>query len=252
MSSAASSSDTTRVGPEIERKFLVRDPRIVAGLKGTALLQGYFGRINGWSVRLRLANPEGEDSEAKAWLTLKTTRQGASRQEIERDVAPDFARRLLGPAASGRLISKIRYRLPQDDLVWEIDRFLGRHEGLWIAEIELPHADHPVAQPAWLGAEVTDDARYRNEALVASDGQSGRMVAPADLVAAVRLLLKETGQLPAPTPLRQRDAQLAANLRANLLRRKQQARRRDAATPPGDVPAGDRGDAALDREDGSA
>lgn len=236
-----------RAGTEIERKFLLRQPelgpRIVAGLPGLTLLQGYFGRIDGWSVRLRLA--AAADDAAQAWLTLKTTRQGSSRGEIEQVVPPGFAQPLL--EASGRLIRKIRYRLPQEDLVWEIDRFLGRHEGLWLAEIELPRADHRVVLPNWLGAEVTDDPGYRNEALAAPDKQAGRNSAPAELAAAVRRLLQQTGQAAAAPVQRQRDAKLAASLRANLQRRKQQLRGRE------DMPdQADPASQALDREDGSA
>lgn len=242
-------SGTTRAGAEIERKFLLRDAAaggaVTAGLKGTALVQGYFTRIDGWSVRLRIATPE--DGSAQAWLTLKSGGRGSVRQEIERTVEPDFARRLLAPDQADRLISKIRYRLPQGDLCWEVDRFLGRHEGLWLAEIELPHPDHPFDRPDWLGADVTDDPAYRNETLAA-----GRIPAPPELVTAVRLLLQEIGPEAVSAP-RPRDARLAARLRANLLRRKQQARGRevagDAAERHEDPEA--RG-AALDREDGSA
>lgn len=255
MTSEQPVSETTKVGAEIERKFLLRDaaagPAITAGLAGTALVQGYFNRIDGWSVRLRVTT-EG-DCAARAWLTLKTSRQGSVRQEIERAVEPDFAMRLLGPEHAGKLVSKIRYRLAQGDLTWEIDRFLGRHDGLWLAEIELPHPDHVFERPDWLGTDVTDDPAYRNEALAAAGGQSGRIAAPAELVAAVRLLLQQTGQTSVPAPPRPRDARLAAKLRSNLLRRKQQARGReqgDSQLPP-DGAADDEG-AALDREDGSA
>ena len=243
-----------RAGTEIERKFLLRRPElgpdIVAGLPGELLLQGYFGRIDGWSVRLRVAS--GKEGGAQAWLTLKTTRQGSSREEIEQAVFPDMAREML--EGSGRLIRKLRHRLRQGELVWEIDRFLDRHDGLWLAEIELPHADHPFTRPDWLGAEVTDDPRYRNEALAASDGKGGRNAAPAELVATVRQLLQQTGRAAAAPVKRQRDARLAANLRANLQRRKQQFRGREDASPepPDPAPAARTGAPALDREDGSA
>lgn len=252
MISSQTVSGATRVGAEIERKFLLRDassgPAVTADLPGTKLVQGYFSRIDGWSVRLRIAT---RDEVAQAWLTLKTSRQGSVRQEIERVVEPGFARRLLGPDKAERLIAKIRYRLPQGDVTWEIDRFLGRHEGLWLAEVELPHPDHPFHRPDWLGEEVTENPAYRNETLAAADGQSGRMAAPAELVFAVRLLLQQTGQAPASPAPRPRDARLAARLRANLLRRKQQARGREEASPP---PSGttEEDGTALDREDGSA
>lgn len=189
-------AETTKVGAEIERKFLLRDSSIVAGLTGIALMQGYFGSIDGWSVRLRTTMQSGaEQDPAKrnAWLTLKSTKPGSARQEIERPVLFDFAHRMLAALPAERLISKIRYHIPAaDGLTWEIDRFLDRHHGLWLAEIELPRADHPLALPDWLGPEVTDDPHYRNAALAKSPDHGAD--APAELVFAVRRLLRDTGQ----------------------------------------------------------
>lgn len=203
------------MGTEIERKFLLRDTGIVTGLTGRPLVQGYFADIDGWSVRLRTAIDR--DGRSQAWLTLKSQNAGATRREIEAEVDYGFAARMLAALPPEHLISKIRYRLPYTEvaidnalagealaspLVWEIDRFLERHHGLWLAEIELPRADYPVVLPAWLGPEVTDDPRYRNTALARAAGPSpqsggGLPVPPqpatAELSAAVRRLLAETG-----------------------------------------------------------
>jgi len=197
------------IGTEIERKFLLRDTGIVSGLSGTPLVQGYFADIDGWSVRLRTA--AARDSTSQAWLTLKSKDKGVSRREIEAAVPYDFASQLLAALPPDRLVSKIRYRLPQQDaagagLVWEIDRFLERHHGLWLAEIELPRADYPLVLPTWLGPEVTDDPRYRNAALAqaadpsplrASGPPAAPLPAPAELQAAVRRLLAESTGMPA-------------------------------------------------------
>ena len=48
---------------------------------------------------------------------------------------------------------------------WEVDLFGGENEGLVIAEIELPSADHTFEAPPWLGREVSADPRYFNAAL---------------------------------------------------------------------------------------
>ena len=40
---------------------------------------------------------------------------------------------------------------------------VGGHEGLVIAEIELPSLDTEFEQPDWIGEEVTDDPRYSNQ-----------------------------------------------------------------------------------------
>ncbi len=153
---------------EIERKFLVADPGIVAGLGGRRLLQGYFGQLGAFHLRLRLAG-------AEAWVTLKSDAPGITRQEYEAPIPPALAARLLAACPEQHKIEKIRYRLraggqdaplPNDPpLTWEIDQFLGRHAGLWLAEIELNRADRALDLPAWLGKEVTDDPAYRNAAL---------------------------------------------------------------------------------------
>ncbi|MFN4276970.1 MAG: CYTH domain-containing protein [Ferrovibrio sp.] len=177
-------AETPTAAAEIERKFLVRDTGVVAGLAGTPLVQGYFGGLEGWTLRLRTA---GE----RAWLTLKSAQTGMTRQEIESPVPFELAGRLLAVLPPDQIISKIRYRLPVEGsgLAWEIDRFLERHHGLWLAEIELPRADYPVALPAWLGPEVTGDPRYHNAALAASPGGAAPQPAPPELLAMARRLL---------------------------------------------------------------
>ena len=47
----------------------------------------------------------------------------------------------------------------------ELDEFLGDNAGLVVAEVELDSADQVIDLPDWVGAEVTDDARYYNVAL---------------------------------------------------------------------------------------
>lgn len=185
-------ADTTKVGAEIERKFLLRDTGVVARLAGTLLVQGYFGTIDGWSVRLRMASGQQAGDRDGAWLTLKSTRPGSVRQEIESPVPPDFARGLLDALPSERRISKIRYHVPgKHGLTWEIDRFLAQHDGLWLAEIELPSRDLPLELPDWLGPEVTDNPHFRNAALAQSPQGDA---APPELADLVRRLLRETGR----------------------------------------------------------
>ncbi len=66
-------------------------------------------------------------------------------------------------------IEKSRYFVPSGgDLTWEVDQFLGRHEGLWIAEIELNKEDEKFEFPNWLGKEVTGDFQYSNQYLASN------------------------------------------------------------------------------------
>ena len=64
------------------------------------------------------------------------------------------------------LIEKRRYLVPCEGYTWEVDVFAGANEGLNVAEIELPAEDTPFEKPAWLGAEVSGDARYYNANLI--------------------------------------------------------------------------------------
>jgi adenylate cyclase len=147
---------TTR---EIERKFLVTGD----GWKKKAgapshILQGYLARGRQATIRVRIKDGKS------ATLTVKSREAGASRAEYEYRIAVKDAKALLELCGRSR-IEKHRYTLPQGKLTWEIDVFGGSHEGLVVAEIELPSADHAVRLPSWIGEEVTNDPRYRNSAL---------------------------------------------------------------------------------------
>ena len=48
---------------------------------------------------------------------------------------------------------------------YEIDRFLGRNQGLWLAEIELSSEQVVFEKPPWISTEVTTDHRYSNSYL---------------------------------------------------------------------------------------
>ena len=64
------------------------------------------------------------------------------------------------------LIEKIRYTLEYEGVVWEVDRFFGENEGLFIAEVELASEDQAFIKPEWVGKEVTEDPRYYNVNLI--------------------------------------------------------------------------------------
>ena len=145
------------MGIEIERKFLVIGDAWKLGVMPEHLIQGYLNRDKLRTVRVRVANDQ-------AWLTIKGKSEGATRAEFEYPIPLDDARQLLG-LCDGPLVEKYRWRLPQGELVWEIDEFLGDNAGLVVAEIELSSEDLAFDKPGWVGAEVTDDARYFNSSL---------------------------------------------------------------------------------------
>jgi adenylate cyclase len=143
---------------EIERKFLPRSDawrRQAVSVK--ALRQGYLAVAPDRSVRVRI-------SDADAWLTLKFGTAGPVRQEFEYPVPRADAEAILVHAAD--LIDKDRHIVPWRGLIFEVDVFHGRLEGLVIAELETEQAVHDDLLPDWIGREVTDDPRYYNAVLV--------------------------------------------------------------------------------------
>ena len=64
------------------------------------------------------------------------------------------------------MIDKLRHRVPAGGHVFEVDEFFGENAGLVVAEVELTSEDEAFERPAWLGEEVTGDARYYNAVLM--------------------------------------------------------------------------------------
>ncbi len=152
------------MGIEIERKFLTANDDWRAWVQTSEkMAQGYLGGTH-CSVRVRIA-------ENSAFLNIKSRELGAVRQEFEYPVPIKDAEALLANFADGAAIIKTRHYIRHADnngaeLTFEIDVFEGDNLGLTVAEVELNSVDQQFARPAWLGLEVTDDARYYNSNLV--------------------------------------------------------------------------------------
>lgn len=149
------------MGVEIERKFLVIGDSWRENAEDcTRYVQGYLSREADRTVRVRLA---GE----KAYLTIKGKPPADApleTPEFEYEIPKKDAEALLKICLPG-VIDKTRYRVPHDGKIFEIDVFAGDNAGLIVAEIELKHSRESFTAPAWLGKEVTEDARYKNASL---------------------------------------------------------------------------------------
>ncbi len=143
---------------EIERKFLVQGEAWRELATSFHFCQGYIYSSPTCFVRVRI------ESE-KAYLTIKGPKSGISRAEFEYPIPMSDAKELLENLAHKPLIYKIRHKIPQGKHMWEVDEFCGDNAGLIVAEIELENEHAHFEKPAWIGKEVTDDARYRNAAL---------------------------------------------------------------------------------------
>ena len=157
---------------EIERKFLVRE--LPAGLeqsRSTRIEQGYIAIADdGTEVRVRRRDGD-------AVLTVKS---GGGRSRFEEEMAIDperFAR--LWPLTEGRRIEKTRHVIPTETgLTIELDVYSGALAGLTVAEVEFGSDDAAdrFAPPEWFGAEITDDARFKNQALACEGAPRGALL----------------------------------------------------------------------------
>ena len=143
------------MGVEIERKFLVAGVQWRDRVSRSVVYrQAYLNHDGDVSVRVRTSGD-------KANLTLKSATLDIARVEFEYAIPLADAETLLR-LATGDVIEKTRHIVRHEGHTWEIDVFEGANAGLVLAEIELGSVDEPFARPPWLGAEVSDDARYYN------------------------------------------------------------------------------------------
>ncbi len=144
---------------EIERKFLLANDdwrREVA--QSRIIVQGYLFSDPSVSVRVRIAG----DS---AWLNIKSATVGVRRLEYEYAVPLDDAEEILDNLCKPPVIRKTRHLVPVGEYTFEIDEFGAENAGLVVAEVELQSEDAEHPRPAWLGREVSGDARYLNSNL---------------------------------------------------------------------------------------
>lgn len=145
---------------EIERKFLLanedwRDEVV----RSSRIRQGYLGKIDKASVRIRV---QGD----KANINVKSATLSMRRMEYEYEIPLDEAEEMLDQLCAHPQVDKTRYIVERGQHVWEIDEFYGDNSGLIVAEVELADEHESIDKPIWLGQEVTADPRYYNVNLV--------------------------------------------------------------------------------------
>lgn len=145
---------------EIERKFLVKGDFKQDASKETRITQGYLSSVPERTVRVRIKGDKG-------FITIKGigSASGASRFEWEKEIPVEEVESLLQLCEPG-VIDKTRYLVKSGTHTFEVDEFYGDNKGLVVAELELKSEDESFVRPAWLGEEVTGDARYYNSMLM--------------------------------------------------------------------------------------
>ena len=145
---------------EIERKFLVKanDFKNLA-VSSVNIKQAYLSKDPHRTVRIRI-------KDKQAFLTIKgiSSTNGMSRFEWEKELTLEEGE-MLFQLALPTVIVKTRYIVPQGALSFEVDVFEGDHQGLILAEIELPSESTSIVLPPWIGKEVTGNQRYYNSYL---------------------------------------------------------------------------------------
>ncbi len=145
---------------EIERKFTVNKlPENLHQDGAKEIFQGYLVVTrDGTEVRIRKRG-------RKCSLTIK---HGSGKTRIEEEIGISERQFSSLWALTGRRrVKKLRYRIPEDGLTVELDVYQGKLEGLITAEVQFESEEDSNAfrPPAWLGAEITDDERYKNRNL---------------------------------------------------------------------------------------
>ena len=145
---------------EIERKFLVIGDFKKDAYKQTRITQGYLSSVPERTVRVRIKGNLG-------FITIKGIgdASGASRYEWEKEIPVSEVEALLQICEPG-VIDKTRYQVKSGIHTFEVDEFYGENQGLVVAEVELSVEGEAFVKPAWLGEEVTGDARYYNSMLM--------------------------------------------------------------------------------------
>lgn len=124
---------------EIERKFLVKSEAWRGLAEGVRFRQGYL-QTHPCTVRVRT---EGE----RGVLTIKGQTRGFSREEFEYEIPRGDADRMLDTLALPSLIDKIRYKIPYQGFVWEVDGSSGTTRGLSSLKSNLPTRGKPLSGP---------------------------------------------------------------------------------------------------------
>ena len=115
---------------------------------------GLIPSNNGNKARVRIADD-------KATIALESRRMGMVRTEFEYEIPCADAEEIFRTMCQGNVLNKVRHFVIHKGATWQVDVYDDILKGIVIAEIELTQPDQDLQIPDWVGAEVTDDPRYR-------------------------------------------------------------------------------------------
>lgn len=147
------------MGIEIERKYLVKSDEWKSSGVKKLYQQGYLLIDKTKTIRVRTI-------EDTAYLTIKGASSGISRSEFEYEIPVEDAKFMLANLCEKPIIEKYRTKIELNELIWEVDEFVGDNTGLIIAEVELKNEYQKIVLPDWIGKEVSGNRQYNNSYLV--------------------------------------------------------------------------------------
>ena len=165
---------------EIERKYLIRmpDAKVLSQYPDatvSAITQTYLHEKTHPHQRVRARETDGRVVYTH---THKTAVTDVTRVEIEQEITEDAYHAFLSCAdANHATIYKIRYAIPFDGLVWEIDIY-PFWQNVAILEVELSSEDQVFSLPPFVSVvrEVTEEREFSNRQLAL--WQKGNKPAP--------------------------------------------------------------------------
>lgn len=133
------------------------------------LLDNNFNFDNKTIFRLRtnIVVKNNVEIKKEGFFTIKGKTDGVSRDEFEYNLDFYIIQSLINLICTKK-IEKTRYKIIDNNHLWEVDIFMGRNEGLSIAEIELTDENEEFVKPKWVTKEVSDDYNYYNNNLIAN------------------------------------------------------------------------------------
>tara|TARA_B100000029_G_scaffold426581_1_gene435549 strand:- start:394 stop:867 length:474 start_codon:yes stop_codon:yes gene_type:complete len=140
---------------EIERKFLVKELNFKDLVNKTHIKQYYISISDKMVQRLRFFDHK------KTIISFKENNSGLSRYEFEYQIPLNDAKKMV-QIIKPIFIEKIRYIVEHKSIKWEIDQFLGKNDGLIIAEVELEHEMQNIELPDWIDIEISNKTKYYN------------------------------------------------------------------------------------------
>lgn len=155
-------------GKENERKFLLSPKELLAWLNFASgsphevaeITQGYLVQDEDSHLRVRIK--KSASGTKCSWTFKKETEDMVQRDEEEGELSIEQAQRMMGLAKSR--ILKQRTSIPFKGQIFQLDRFYGKNEGVFIMEIEMKTKNGVIEWPENLpqGQEVTCLPKYRN------------------------------------------------------------------------------------------